>query len=257
MCPDHSPFALWVLGITGATVAFQQSYHAATIANLLRRCRRAVAVGSLTTIQFGSGDRSFPIRIGGLARGEFPLNSDRHLRQTIDGLRKLERKCFAARSRFAFYDYLAAVFELYVQLRRRNQAKPLVRRIAQLFGLRNQDRTHPIRVIIATRPRPQISRPGGRISLSTEPLKCVSSSARPQAGGKGGVIAIGEVLKCYVEFHCLDHEDIAQGFRFDSCVRIGPRAPKTLVRLFKPIVWSRSIWPVYHELMPDALPVPR
>jgi hypothetical protein len=63
-------------------------------------------------------------------------------------LRELERKCFAARSRFAFYDYLAAVFELYVQLRRRNQAKPLARRIAKLCQLRNQHHTHPIRTII-------------------------------------------------------------------------------------------------------------
>ena len=76
------------------------------------------------------------------------MKSDRQLRKTIDDLRKLERKCFASRSRFAFYDYLAAVFELYVQLRRRNQAKPSARRIAKLFGLRKQNRTHPIRVII-------------------------------------------------------------------------------------------------------------
>ena len=74
--------------------------------------------------------------------------SDRQLRKTLDDLRELERKCFAARNRFAFYDYLAAVFELYVQLRRRNQAKPSARRIAKLFRLRKQNRTHPIRVII-------------------------------------------------------------------------------------------------------------
>ena len=76
------------------------------------------------------------------------MNSDRQLRKTIDDLRELERKCFASRSRFAFYDYLAAVFELYVQLRRRNQAKPWARRIAKLFGLRDAKCTHPIRVII-------------------------------------------------------------------------------------------------------------
>jgi hypothetical protein len=76
------------------------------------------------------------------------LVSDRQLRQTIYGLIKLERKCFASRSRFAFYDYLAAVFHLYVQLRRRNQAKTSARRLAKLFGLRTQNRTHPIRVII-------------------------------------------------------------------------------------------------------------
>ena len=74
--------------------------------------------------------------------------SDRQLRKTIDDLRELERKCFAARNRFAFYDYLAVVFELHVQLRRRNQAKPSARRIAKLFELREHKRTHLIRVII-------------------------------------------------------------------------------------------------------------
>jgi hypothetical protein len=75
------------------------------------------------------------------------LDSDRQLRKTIDDLRVLERDCFASRSRFAFYDYLAAVFELYVQLRRSNQAKPAARRIAKLFGLCNPS-IYPIRVII-------------------------------------------------------------------------------------------------------------
>jgi hypothetical protein len=60
----------------------------------------------------------------------------------------LERKCFTSRSRFAFYDYLAAVIELYVQLRRTRQAKKAATRIAKLFRLRSQRRTHPIRVII-------------------------------------------------------------------------------------------------------------
>jgi hypothetical protein len=63
-------------------------------------------------------------------------------------LRELEQECFGSRSRFAFYDYLAVVFELYVQLRRRNQAKASARRIAELFGLRKPNGTHPIRVII-------------------------------------------------------------------------------------------------------------
>jgi hypothetical protein len=49
--------------------------------------------------------------IGQLVNPKNP--NDRQLRKTIDGLRELERKCFASRSRFAFYDYLAAVFELY------------------------------------------------------------------------------------------------------------------------------------------------
>jgi hypothetical protein len=110
--------------------------------------RRAIAVGSLTTIQFASNDRFFPTDIAALCDRKIPLKSDRQLRKIIDDLRELERKCFASRSRFAFYEYLAAVFELYVQLRRRKQAKPLARRIANLFGLRKPNRTHPIRTII-------------------------------------------------------------------------------------------------------------
>jgi hypothetical protein len=102
----------------------------------------------LTTIQFDSGDRYFRHRYCGALRQEIPLNSDRQLRKTIDDLIKLERKCFAARNRFAFYDYLAGVFELYVQLRRRNQAKPAAQRIAKLFGLRKPNRTHCIRAIL-------------------------------------------------------------------------------------------------------------
>jgi hypothetical protein len=76
------------------------------------------------------------------------LIPDWQLRQTIDDLKGLERRCFASRSRFAFYDYLAAVLEVYVQLRRTKQAKKAATRIAKLFQLRNQKCTHPIRVII-------------------------------------------------------------------------------------------------------------
>jgi hypothetical protein len=81
-------------------------------------------------------------------RQEITLISDRQLRQTIDGLRRLERKCFASRSRFAFYNYLAAVFEFYVQLRRTKQAKQAAGLIAKLFQLRKLKRIQPIRVII-------------------------------------------------------------------------------------------------------------
>jgi hypothetical protein len=75
------------------------------------------------------------------------LISDRQLRKAIDDLRKLERNCFASRSWFAFYDYLAAVFELYVQLRRTKLTQKAATRIAKLFGLRTEKRAYPIRVI--------------------------------------------------------------------------------------------------------------
>jgi hypothetical protein len=117
-------------------------------ANLLCRCRHAIAFTLLTTIQLASGDRFFPHRYCEVLRQEIPLIPDQQLRKTIDELRGLERKCFASRSRFAFYDYLAAVFELYVRLRRTRQAKKSARLIAKLLGLRKQNGTHPVRVII-------------------------------------------------------------------------------------------------------------
>jgi hypothetical protein len=81
---------------------------------------------------------------------------------------------------------------------------------------------------------------------------------RPRScGGRGGeVAAFGKLLKFYIEFNGLDHERIAQGFKFDSHVRIGPRASKALVRPFKEIVWGRSVRHEYRDLMPEALPVP-
>jgi hypothetical protein len=46
------------------------------------------------------------------------------------------------------YDFLAAVFGLYVQLRRTEQAKKAATLIAKLFDLQKQKGAHPIRVII-------------------------------------------------------------------------------------------------------------
>ena len=92
------------------------------------------------------------------------MNSDRQLRQTIDALRQLERNCFASRSRFAFYDYLAAVFELYVQLRRTKQVEKAIKLIA--FCFRNQKRAHPIRVIIDATSMADISTLSVKAALS-------------------------------------------------------------------------------------------
>jgi hypothetical protein len=76
------------------------------------------------------------------------LPSDRQLKHAVADLRAMERKCFGSRQRFGFYRYLAEVFEFYQHLRRDNEAKISARRIAELFGIRKQKRTHPIRVII-------------------------------------------------------------------------------------------------------------
>src|SRR6266851_1163728 len=140
---ENGPRPLRVPGID-PVAAFHQPVTRRETTNLLRQSRHAIA----TIAAFASGDRFFSHRYCRTLQQEIPLISDRQIRQAIDDLRRLERKCFASRRRFAFYDYLAAVFELYIQLRRNKQAKKAARLIAKLFKLRAQKRTHPIRVII-------------------------------------------------------------------------------------------------------------
>jgi len=76
------------------------------------------------------------------------LPSTHQLKQTISDLKARERKCFGSRQRFAFYEYLGAVYAFYALLRRKKEAKKAARRIAKLFDVRSQKRTHSIRVII-------------------------------------------------------------------------------------------------------------
>lgn len=74
--------------------------------------------------------------------------SDRFLRQRISDLRKLEEECFASRKRFAFYRYLAAIFEFYAELKRTNATEHSARRIAELLCVGTRNDAHPIRLII-------------------------------------------------------------------------------------------------------------
>jgi len=76
------------------------------------------------------------------------LLSDRQLRQTIADLKAIEKASFGSRRRFAFVAYLGAVYTFYELLRRKRVAKSSAHRIAKRFGIRTQERTHPIRIII-------------------------------------------------------------------------------------------------------------
>ncbi len=76
------------------------------------------------------------------------MTPNRRLETIIAALRVLERKCFRSRDRFAFYNYLEAVYGLYSELRRNNEAKEAAWRIAKLFDIRVQKDTHPARVIL-------------------------------------------------------------------------------------------------------------
>jgi hypothetical protein len=66
----------------------------------------------------------------------------------IEDLKAIENESFAKRRRFGFYHYLGAVLDCFALLKRRNEAKISTNRIAKLFRIRTQKRTHPIRVII-------------------------------------------------------------------------------------------------------------
>ena len=74
--------------------------------------------------------------------------SDRLLKKHIADLKVIEKANFGSRQRFAFYGYLAEVLGFYQLLRRNRMAKVSANRIAELFGIRRQKRTHSIRVII-------------------------------------------------------------------------------------------------------------
>jgi len=53
-----------------------------------------------------------------------------------------------SRQRYAFYDYLAAVYNLHRRLRRRKAAKKAACRIAALYNLSLRKDVHPMRAII-------------------------------------------------------------------------------------------------------------
>ena len=75
-------------------------------------------------------------------------STDQFLRGRISKLRKLEQECFASRTRFGFYQYLASVYQLYADLRKINASHDAARRIAKLFNLDIHQDAHLIRVIL-------------------------------------------------------------------------------------------------------------
>jgi hypothetical protein len=74
--------------------------------------------------------------------------TDQVLRKRIFDLKNLEAECFTSRNRFWSYRYLAALYQLYSDLRRANETQELTRRIAKLFNLDSRQHADPIRLII-------------------------------------------------------------------------------------------------------------
>jgi hypothetical protein len=60
----------------------------------------------------------------------------------------MKKRLCTSRHRFAFVAYLGAVYTFYELLRRERIAKTSAHRIAKIFGIRTQKRTHSIRIII-------------------------------------------------------------------------------------------------------------
>jgi hypothetical protein len=66
------------------------------------------------------------------------------------------------RRRFGIYKYLADVYQVYRDLRSRRIAKKSTRRIAKLFKLSIQRKSHPIRILIEASAGPEDSRQKSR-----------------------------------------------------------------------------------------------
>ena len=70
------------------------------------------------------------------------------LRSKIADMRKLEKRTCTSRNRFAFYRYLASVYDLYRRLRRGNKARKTAEQLRNLTGIPYERQQHPIRMII-------------------------------------------------------------------------------------------------------------
>jgi hypothetical protein len=73
---------------------------------------------------------------------------DKAVTAAITELRALERQCFRAKRRFAFYEYLAAVFETYRRLRRRDDEERMLKRLGRRLNIPITPDGHLIRILI-------------------------------------------------------------------------------------------------------------
>ena len=92
--------------------------------------------------------------------------NDEYLRKIIKTLKQSALKHRAdirpGRRRFGIYKYLADVYQVYLDLRSRRIAKKSTRRIAKLFKLSIQKKSHPIRVLIEASAGPEDARQKSR-----------------------------------------------------------------------------------------------
>ena len=92
--------------------------------------------------------------------------TDKYLRKIIRTLKKSAAKhrgdTRPGKRRFGVYRYLRDVYELYLELRFKRSARKATRRIAKLFKLSIQRKSHPIRILIEASAGPEDNRAKSR-----------------------------------------------------------------------------------------------
>jgi hypothetical protein len=92
--------------------------------------------------------------------------TDKYLRKIIRTLKKSAAKhrgdTRPGKRRFGLYRYLRDVYELYLELRSKRIARIAARRIAKLFKLSIQRKSHPIRILIEASAGPEDARQKSR-----------------------------------------------------------------------------------------------
>jgi hypothetical protein len=92
--------------------------------------------------------------------------TDEYLRKIISTLKQSAVKhrgdTRPGRRRFGLYRFLRNVYELYLELRFKRSARKATRRIAKLFKLSIQRKSHPIRILIEASAGPEDNRAKSR-----------------------------------------------------------------------------------------------
>jgi hypothetical protein len=128
--------------------------------------------------------------------------NDKYLRKIIRTLKKSAAKhrgdTRPGKRRFGVYRYLRDVYELYLELRFKRSARKATRRIAKIFHLSIQRKSHPIRILIEASAGPEDNRaksrwtqalryaygwrqPGNKLKLTLETSGGISGCARKYA----------------------------------------------------------------------------
>jgi hypothetical protein len=131
--------------------------------------------------------------------------TDKYLRKIIRTLKKSAAKHRSdirpGRRRFGLYRYLRDVYELYRELRFKRSARKATRRIAKLFKLSIQRKSHPIRVLIEASAGPEDNRAKSRW---TQALKYAYGWHQPAKRLKWTLETNGGISGCAAKFAILN-----------------------------------------------------